>query len=84
MKKKQDVLKRQFLPLVTKNYFQDINLVLTLIHTTHLNKKSHNKMIFSKVLRNKYKKNLNLQLIFVNLLHPLFLHDKNSTQNLKW
>ena len=38
-------------------------------------------MIFSKVLLNKYQKNLNLQLIFVNLLHPLFLHNKNSTQN---
>ena len=47
LKKKQALLKRQPLPLATENWFQDVDLVLTLIHiATQLNKRK--KMNFSR------------------------------------
>ena len=49
-----------------------------------INKTCRNKMTSVKGLNIYYIKNLNLQLILVSLLHPLFLHSSASTQNLSW
>ena len=57
LKKKQALLKRQPLRLVIGNYFQDVDGVLTLIHTvTQLNKTCRNKMTSVKGLNNHYIK----------------------------